>query len=116
MLTQFLRTLAILAVIMAIVGAIFAIAPATSATSNGFPPQGRGGNPGQARPEGRGPEGGRGGQQSTLNNLLLNSGSVLVHFGAVSAVTLVVVLIERGIRSRKRNETDEASETEFANL
>ncbi len=110
MLTQLLRTLAIIVVIMTIVGAIFAIAPANSATPNGFPPQGRGGAPGQVRPEGRG------GQQSVLNNLLFNTGSILAHFGVVSAVTLVVVLIERGIRSRKRNQMDEASEAEFANL
>ena len=115
MLTQLLRTLAIIVVITAVVGAIFAIAPANSATQNGFPPQGRGGAPGQVRPEARGFEGGRGGQQSVLNNLLFNTGSILAHFGAVSVVTLVVVLIERGIRSRKRNQMDEASEAEFAN-
>lgn len=111
MLTQLLRTLAIIVVIMAVVGAIFAIAPANSAPQNGAPPQGRGGTPGQVRPAG-----GRGGQQSLISNIVSNSGSVLAHFVAVSVVTLVVVLIERGIRSQKRNQIDDTSEAEFANL
>ncbi|MCW1968083.1 MAG: hypothetical protein KIH69_008190 [Anaerolineae bacterium] len=111
MITQFLRTLAITAVIAVIVAAVFALAP--TSTASGGPPQ-RGGAPGQPRPEGR-PEG-RGGQQTLLSNLLISSGQVLVQFAITSVVIALVVVGERAISARKRNTAKNALDTEFAQL
>lgn len=111
MISQFLRTLAITAAIAVIVGAIFAFAPASTSPS-GAPPQGRGGAPGQPRPEGR-----TGQPQTLLSNMLFSSGQVLIHFAATSVIIALVVVADRAIsKSRKRNAADDALDAELANL